>query len=324
MKRAVWFAAMPLALIVVAAIGQVHGAIWDSNDFIVAEFAGNRVTVFDENFTFKAYVDTAVDGPNGLDFTPSGNLMVAGRTPLVLREYDSDGNLVNNFTKSDLRFPLDVKVGPDGRIYVTSYSVSPFGIHEFSPTGASLRTFGGREYTGVAVLPSGTLWAGMTINSIIDVFDIATGSQIGAINLDHGQNGVGSMFYSAVTNTVLMTDPVTRRIYERNVDGSFVRKFESNLPVVSFGVTRGPDGNVYATSYSGDSVLKWDSDGTFLGRVGGAYGPVGIVWTGNIQSFQSSAVPEPGSFAIFGIGACLVGMGWFRRRRHRSETSPAA
>jgi hypothetical protein len=58
----------------------------------------------------------------------------------------------------------------------------------------------------------------------------------------------------------------------------------------SHGVTRGPDGDVYATDFVGQiagvpRMHHWRADGTFVGTViiseGPLVGPWGIVWAGN-------------------------------------------
>ena len=90
----------------------------------------------------------------------------------------------------------------------------------------------------------------------------------------------------------------------------------------------------------GDLNLR-DSSGTLLfteTRTGGdpiaTTGGVGYSWFTNIDidggiaidnhSLSVSAVPEPSSLALFGIGACATGLGAARRRRREKQQNVAA
>ena len=49
------------------------------------------------------------------------------------------------------------------------------------------------------------------------------------------------------------------------------------------------------------------------------------VWNGTIEySVSSAAVPEPSSLALFGIGACVAGVGASRRRRREKQQKTTA
>ncbi len=260
--------------------GIASAQVWDSNDFLVAGFSSDNIAVYDQSFVFKGFLDTGFNAVVPLDFTSSGNVVAAGRGPGEVREYDVTGALVNSFTSSDLGSPIDGKIGPLDLYYVGT-QLSSQAVREFDLSGTSIRSFGGDSYLGVAVLPAGTLWANPG-SGPIDVFDLATGLPAGTIVLDNGQNSASSMFYSAVTDTVLTTDTATGDVFERTTAGAFVRNFAG--PPQSFGVTRGPGGDVFATDCDRDSVFRWQADGTFISEtpLPELNCAVGIVWTGNM------------------------------------------
>ncbi len=267
---------------------------FDSDDFLVAAFLSDEILVYDADFSFKGNLDTSFNGVVGLDLTPSGTLVAAGRDPGEIREYDASGTLVNSFQHTDLNEPVDLKVGPGGtRLYVGTQGVN--SVREFDFSGTSIRTIGTGFYAGVAVLPGNVLWAdSVRTSGIIDVFDITSGNLLSTISLDNGQVNAASMFYSTTSDTVLTTDTRSDSIFERDTTGGFIRQFTASGLDVPLGVTRGPNGNVYATSFNDDTLYRWQADGTFIDSVSLASnldGPVGIVWAGNVA-------PDPIEIAL--------------------------
>lgn len=74
------------------------------------------------------------------------------------------------------------------------------------------------------------------------------------------------MYYSGATDTVLMADFFTSQVFERTTTGAFVRVFSAPGGLGStFAVTRGVDGDVYATSFSLNRVYRWTAAGVFVG-----------------------------------------------------------
>ncbi len=267
------------SLLLLASLAGAQG--WDSNDFLIAGFNSDNIAIYDENFTFKGFLDPSFNGVVPLDFTSSGNAVAAGRTPGEVREYDSAGTLVNSFTSGDLSLPIDGKTGPSDLYYVGTQSTS-LAVRELDLSGTSIRSFGtGTPYVSVAILPGGILWAGGQTGTI-DLFDVATGLTTGTIVLDNGQVRAKSMFYSAATDTVLTTD--SGSVFERTASGAFVRRF-TGFNISSSGVTRGPGDDVFATDCGSGSVNRWRADGTFVRKIAlpELSCPAGIAWTGNSQ-----------------------------------------
>jgi hypothetical protein len=197
-----------------------------------------------------------------------------GRGTGGVRQYARDGTIISSFTSPSLGDPIDIKVGPENLLYVGTQTTS--SVREFDLAGHSIRTFGGMSYPSVAVLPGGLLWAGEpNFTRSVAIFSITTGTQIGIVSLDGGQNRASSMFYSKATGTVLMTDGSLaaigeNTIFERDLNGALVRTFSSSefrngTGNPSFGVTRGPNGDVFATTAGGGGkVYQWHEDGTFV------------------------------------------------------------
>ncbi|MGQ0618313.1 MAG: hypothetical protein ACT4QA_00105 [Panacagrimonas sp.] len=175
-----------------------------------------------------------------------------------------------------------MKVGPGDRLYVGTQTFAN-AVREFSLAGSALRTFGADTYDGVAVLPGDILWAGGTEQpGRIDVFSLSSGLQTGSITLDNGQGIAGSMYYSAATDTVLMADYLTGQVFERTTTGAFVRVFSAPGGLGNtYAVTRGVNGDVYATSFDFNSVYRWTAAGGFvsqttLAELGGLIGIISV------------------------------------------------
>lgn len=80
-----------------------------------------------------------------------------------------------------------------------------------------------------------------------------------------------------------MCDSSNEVVFERNLDGSFVRRFDGGA--CAFGVTRGANGDVLATASFNRRIHRWLADGTYMGStsISSLVGSIGnIVWTGNI------------------------------------------
>ena len=82
----------------------------------------------------------ALDNPSGVTFDASGNLFVAQRISDNVLEYPSGGGPHTTFIPNGLfaGSPNDLKIGPDGRLYVATAS----GIYRFDSSGNLVDNFG--------------------------------------------------------------------------------------------------------------------------------------------------------------------------------------
>jgi hypothetical protein len=313
-----------VGLAVGAVVLRAEAVGFDEDDFIIAGFTSDTVGVYDSDLSFKGYLATGWERSVGLDFDRAGNVVSVNQRGLVpdgppsqVQVFAQDGSAVPGraYESPDLGAPLDIKVGPTGRYYAGTQDSSNLGgntLQEFSRSGAALRSFGSGDYEGVAVLPGRILWGGggNGLFGVIHVWDLDTGMLINSISLDGGQIFALSMHYSRPTNTVLIADVASHAIYERNLDGSLVRTFVAADMESPGGVTRGPNGDLFATDQSDHGVYRWSANGTYLGFTSlspSVNVPVNIIWAG--------AVPEPTSGLLLPVGALVVGCGGGRFHR---------
>lgn len=303
-------------------LGAVPGMGFDRDDFLIAGFNSDAIYVYDHDFTYKGTLDDNFPQVTGLDFDAHGNLVAVGQSRQV-RTYDAAGNRLSSFASDEINLAIDIKVGPNGNYYTaTQFN----GIWEFSPDGSWSTQLASGQFIGLAVLPGDVLWGGFLQNRpFVDVFDTTTRAYATSLPLDNGQERASSLFYSQSTDTVLMASTYYYDgVFERDTNGQFLREFTAPDFHSSTGVTRGPDGDVFATDSSDDRVYRWKADGTFVGVIdlttSGIHSPTNILWAGNIIP---QPIPEPTAITIAALaGALLLSFRWkctgerYARRSH--------
>ena len=255
-------------------------AQWASTDFLVTDYFG-RIAVYNQNLVFQRYLDSDFPKVTGLDLSSNGTLVAVGQTGRM-KTYNSAGTVLLDITDANIGDPIDVKTSPFGLFHIGTM-VSNLSVSEFSMAGIFNRHIGNKQYGGIAIVGN-TLWAGGNrVPGIIDIFDIQSGALISTIVLDNGQINAASMRFSPTTNTVLMTDLGTDRIYERTATGTFVRQFDQVMGV--FGATRGPGGDVYAVTGSPSQICRWQATGTLASCAlinTTVTDAINIVWAGGL------------------------------------------
>lgn len=310
-----WFAILALACLP----GTALAVGWGPTDFIIADFGGGHLAVYDQSLVFKGYLDASFATAAGLDFVPGGNLVATGQGN-QFRQYTPAGGVVTNVTNPAVGAPADSKVGPGNLVYVGTQTTLN-AVREFTLAGAPLRTFGNLDYVAVAILPTGSLWAGGNDQTgFIDVFNIGTGLLTSTLPLDHAQSVASVMSYSAATNTILTTDSGTGNAFERGLAGNWIRTFSGLGITQTYGITRGPGGDIYATDFNNSRILHWLANGTFVGPISisaNVTGPFNIVWAGNSQVAAAAPVPGLSPLAIAVLGLLLLGVTCVMLRRQQ-------
>ncbi|MEM1097287.1 MAG: hypothetical protein AAGH92_00730 [Planctomycetota bacterium] len=297
---------------------------FDRDDFLVSNLfgaEGGGVFVLDADLSVKGRLaNSTIALATGLDFDHQGRL-VARFNPnpgdALVRVIEPDGRPVPEFPPNAFNSngTLDLKVSPNDTYLAASQNAGfgePNGLLEFDRFGNLLRTLDtGPDYEGVAFLGDGMIWAGGGSGvGFLNAFDLATGTKTELFgpasvrgtppdappSFDGGQRSATSLHYDATTDTVLIADRLTPRIFEREKDGALLNTFvfptASVSPDTLLGVTRGPGGEVYAAS--SDIVYRFAADGTFIDETSLGLGGLlwNIVWAGNAPIFNAL----PGDF----------------------------
>ena len=232
-------------------------------------------------------------------FNTDSVLRFKENTAAFLQQIGSFGDGLNG--------PYNMRIGPDGNIYVPGYfsgnilryDASGTFIDEFIPPG----TGGLVNPYDIAFGPDGNLYVASTGNKIIR-FDAGTGAFIDvfATTATDGLNGpIGLMFDSDAR--LYVSGYVTNNVLRYDIsDGSVIDEFIS--PGAGGGnsieaMTIGPDGHLYIVSFGNDAILRFDgSTGAFIdtfidlsatgldGPNGLAFGPDGNLYVTGYHSHQ--------------------------------------
>ena len=270
--------------------------------FYIACYRSGTVMHYDANFKLIETFGPALQFASTLDFTADGNLLALGRSPAQLVELDADGNTVSSIVDARFANGIDARVDSANQVYTATQTANAamFGLslHDLE-TGQFVKTIGTRDYQSVALLPNGLIWAGGRFNEV-DVFNATTHAFVETIVLDNNQVRSLTMHYSAATNTVFMADftgtnnedntqPVTNdpngRVFERNLDGSFVRVLLAADHVAGLLFS---NNKLYTSEYLGNKVNVFDGSSNLIETypLEQCDGPAAIV----------SDAPHPGFF----------------------------
>ena len=188
-----------------------------------------RVSEDSLGISLGTFGDIAVSGDGRIYVPDNGNGVFI---------FDTDGNQLDLIDHDDLQNPVDVKIGPDGNIYVADYFAdailifTPDGefISKFGESGNGPGQFGSFGPKALAVCPNDTIYA-----------------------LDDNKDDNG--------------DPFVRLIMFTG-DGAYLSEIliDEGHPV---GMECGPDGYLYIVNYLGHNIQKRDKDGNVLSEVGG-------------------------------------------------------
>ncbi len=280
-------------------------------NFLISGCDTDNVAVYSPALVFQNNLVTGWTGcPSGLDLLSNGNLIAVNRDDLVpdrVRRYDFGGALLDSFTPPNTEIGSPYEIKAQGANLFAGTNGGALGVARYNLDGTGFTNIGGTSsYFSVALLPGGILWAAGN-SSQIDVFNAATGASLGSIPFDNGQVNAQGMFYSSATDTVLISDFTSQAVFERQTNGTFVRAFAGgggNL----WGVTRGPNGNVYAADCFNSRIAEWTSAGAFVGvtsTLPDVACPIGIVWTGNLVPLAanvtiSGRVFDPSGYPLMG------------------------
>ncbi len=253
----------------------------------------------------------------GMDTDAAGNVYIADNLHGVY-VFDSAGNQVNNIDLDEFNNVADVKVGPDGNLYIADWGGS--GVYVLSPEGEILANFG-EEGTGegqfgtfspqaLAVGPDGRIYvhddnedeAGEDYERI-QVF-LPDGTFQSAFNIGEDFFSLSGMDFGPDGN-LYMVGFIGDGILQYGPEGDFMALLGEEA--LSFNGPQGlfidDDGFFYVTTWSDTPVMKLDPDGNLVGSFGLATDEGGEVW-------GEGGFYQPGGIAGLGDGSVIFVSDW--------------
>jgi streptogramin lyase len=274
------------------------------------------------------------DAPH-LAVNSAGDVWVADEYNDRIQEFDPRGNwlqTIGTLGGSGLWWPQGLAVDSSGDVWVADSGNSR--VVKCDANGNYLRQFGNGvidDAESVAVDTSGNVWVADWWNYRVDKF---TGS--GSLIQDFGPNGSGGPASTFSWLGGLATDSAGdvwvadhSGVYEFDTNGNFLRTITSAVGgSLSWpgDVAVDSQNNVWIADSNNDRVVEFNNNGVYLNQFATAGSPgsiavdaAGDVWVGdftNNRLLEYSAVPEPATFVLLGIGGLSVlGFAWRRRAR---------
>src|SRR5439155_6859047 len=142
-------------LAVLLAASRATAIGWDPTDFLIGGGPNftNKIGVFDQNLSFKGYLESSFVTVEGMDFDSAGRLVAVAGSMQEVRAYDKSGAKVGGFIRNDnlLGTSVDLKVTPNGDYVVATQNFGGGdGAREFGPDGTFVRQYGSGWIRGAA------------------------------------------------------------------------------------------------------------------------------------------------------------------------------
>ncbi len=182
----------------VPAVGAAFGP--DGNLYVSDQGNG---TVVKFNGTTGALIGVlaSVDSVSGILFAPDGSLLATRVNAGVVKINTTNGNETTFVAAGSggLSGTQDGAYGPDGNLYLTSFSTSQ--VLEYNgTTGAFLKVFVGSVNAprGIAFGPDGDLYVVDVTDNVVDKYDGVTGAFLSTIASGNGLNAPNYLTFSNV------------------------------------------------------------------------------------------------------------------------------
>jgi sugar lactone lactonase YvrE len=276
-----------------------------ADDIYAASFWNNIIYKYTSSGQQSVFVDSGLDGPDGLAFDSSGNLYVAnyGYSQFNLfsggsiDKIDSSGH--ETVFASGLAIPDGLAFDSSGNLYAAMNETGT--IMKFDPSGDGTVFASGLSFPyKIAFDNSGNLYVANAGGNSIMKFD---------------PNGNGSVFASGITyprgvaldgNGNIYADDYFGRIWRFDLSGQgSVFASDTYAPA---GLACDSSGNLYVASSGSNTILKFDPSGQqSVVANSGLDGP---------QAVAVRSVPEPATWTLLVLGVCVL---FGNRRLHHGS-----
>lgn len=283
----------------------------------------------DGAFASGTYAGVPLDAPYGLAQDGTGNVYVGEQKDggRILR-FDADGNYIDTVATGGADFtgqPEALTIGPHGDLYMSvAFGSDSDRIYKIDLSSDTVSTFipssvGGYSIEnprGIAFASDGNLYVTSRNTNAILKFDGTTGVCLGNLATPGYPQGLfwdgdNSVLLAAVDGGGGINS--ADRINSYTLTGTSTLAFDDGTDPAFLDMQR-IAGEVYATDYAGDRVVRLTSSSTITDAATGLNGPghiLALAW----DSPQPSVIPEP--VTMLAVGLSLTGLGGYIRKRSR-------
>ncbi len=281
----------------------------------VANEGNGTVRQFSQSGTDLGNFVSGLTAPTTLTVNQSGDLFVSNYGGSSVREYSPQGTLL--LTISTSFQPGQVQIAANGDLLVNNY----FGgdVAQYSATG---------QYLGIFSNPglARAYFSALDSQGNLYVTDFMTGvvRKISSTGVDEGNfisnvAGVTGIAFDPKGDLYVVINGGQYKILEYSPTGTFLGLITDTGLSSPYGLTFGPDGNIYVANAGNDSVTYYTPSGTYLGVFAdtGLSAPNGVAF--------SASVPEPSSAVLLILAGVATAIGVsVRKRSGISSTSSFA
>lgn len=281
-----------------------------STSLYVANEDNGTVRQFSQSGTDLGNFATGLNAPAYITSNSAGDLFVSNFGGNSVQEYSPQGTLL--MTIATPFQPGDALVTASGTLLVADY----FGgsIYQYSSTGQSLGLFSNPGLVRADFMTldaQGNLYVTDFMSGVVRKIS-PTGGDEG--NFLTNVQGIEGIAFDSHGN--LYAAFQAGMIKEYNASGQYLGLITSTGLDLPYGITFGPDSNLYVANAGNNTIHEFSPSGTDLGVFAstGMDAPRALVF--------SSAVPEPAGFLLMAIGVTIVSGPLVRRLNQARRIGP--
>jgi streptogramin lyase len=227
------------------------GAIW------FTEASGNKIGRVTTNGRLRdRFLPHAASGPWGLAFAADGSLWITEFAANAIERMTPD-IMFQRFPITSHRraFPIQIIVGPDGRMWFTEYGGSHIGVVDASGKIVE-RYVGGHGATGLTNGPDGRVWVCLSYYLDSKIAAVDTRLNVTVYPLPNPASAPTAITVGPDGNLwITEAEDGAPAILQMSSTGQVLGEF----PLPDFysdpeGITVGPDGNIWFTEFGGNRI----------------------------------------------------------------------
>jgi len=281
-----------------------------SASLYVANESNGTIQQFSESGAYLGVFQSGLSAPAFISTNPSGDLFVSNAGSDTVQEYSPQGSVL--MTISTPFAPGQALVTASGTILVANYYGGD--VYAYSSTGQSMGLFanpGLLRADFMALDSQGNLYVTDFMSGNVSKISPTGVLEGNIIQFAYGVTGIA--FGNQGDIYLGLNSFNGPAVLEYSGSGTFLGAIASTGLVAPYGLTFGPDGNLYIADYGNNTIDDCSPTGANFGVFAstGLDGPRSLVFGGS--------VPEPSSAGLLTLaGLCLIATYSCRRVRSKA------